>query len=451
MPSKRDRGREPVYSVTEVTRAIKKTLEGGFTGVWIEGEVSNHRCPASGHHYFTLKDSGAQIACVLFRGQAQFNQVALSDGLQVQISGDISVYENRGQYQLIAKWVQPKGLGALQAKFEALKAKLNAERLFDSGTKIAIPRFPKTIAVVTSPTGAAIQDILNVINRRAPWVRVLVMPVAVQGQGSEREIETAIRWLSKRPKSLPEIDTLIVARGGGSLEDLWSFNDEGVARAIYECPIPVISGVGHEIDFTIADFVADRREPTPSAAAEFAVPDGEALKNTLRVFEQSLESGVANAMHQLEQTLDMTQQVLDGSELDNFLENRELAIAHLIEQFDAAASERLFEYREEVSQWTGSVDALNPEKEISYFEKDLERLESELDSVTLMALDHQADYLENQWALLESISPQAVMKRGFSMTLNQDGSEIASPKALKKGDRLRTVFFEEEVESVVDK
>ncbi len=450
MPGQRDRTSQPVYSVTEVTRAIKGTLEGKFSSVWIEGEISNHRCPASGHHYFTLKDANAQLACVLFRGQAQFNRTELADGLQVQVSGDISVYENRGQYQLIAQWVQPKGLGALQAKFEALKAKLNAERLFDSGTKIAIPRFPRTIAVVTSPTGAAVQDILNVIRRRAPWVRVLVMPVAVQGQGSERDIEAAIRWLSKRPESIPHIDTLIVARGGGSLEDLWSFNDEGVARAIYDCPIPVISGVGHEIDFTIADFVADRREPTPSAAAEFAVPDGAALIRHLEMLNGTLEHRLESELNRLEQSLDHSSQMIGGGDFARFFDSKEADARHLIDRFSGAIVEQLAESRSQLDYFANRVEAMSPEKEIDFLGRDLERVFSELESMPEKILERWTSQLSNQKALIEALNPQTILSRGYSMTMNAAGEPITKVKSAKSGDKIRTLLSDGEVSSVVE-
>ncbi len=278
-----------VLSVSELTRAVRSTIEDQYGVVWVEGEVSNFRRQPSGHQYFTLKDAGSQVACVWFaRGGLRLKQIALSDGMQVQVRGALTVYEARGQYQLNVQVVQAGGAGLLQAKFEALKRKLEAEGLFDPERKRPLPKFPTTIGIVTSPTGAALRDVLNILARRAPWVRVFVHPVRVQGEGASREIAAAVTDLNRLAESgFAPIDVILVARGGGSAEDLWEFNEEIVARAIAESGIPVVSAVGHEIDFTIADFVADLRAPTPSAAAELLVPDAtEMLARLVRLRAQ---------------------------------------------------------------------------------------------------------------------------------------------------------------------
>src|SRR3954454_24009035 len=256
-----------VLTVAELTRAIRGTLETRFGAVWVQGEISNYKQHPSGHQYFTLKDSRAQIACVIFRNAPLSIQQPLVDGAQVQIYGNISVFEARGQYQLSVEIVQPRGLGLLQAKFEALKRKLEAEGLFDPARKRALPKFPKRIGIITSPSGAAIRDILNILSRRAPWLSILISPVRVQGSGAAQEIAVAIRELATPNENFAPVDIIIVTRGGGSIEDLWEFNEEIVARAIAVAEVPIVSAVGHEIDFTIADFVADLRAPTPSAAA----------------------------------------------------------------------------------------------------------------------------------------------------------------------------------------
>ena len=324
-----------VFTVSEITGEIRESLEGRFGNLWIEGEVSNHRQPGSGHHYFTLKDSRSQLSCVLFKGAAARNpSVQLQSGIQVQIFGAISVYEARGQYQLIAQIVQPKGHGDLQAKFEALKRKLDAEGLFDSEKKKPIPVFPRSIGVVTSPTGAAIQDILNVLSRRAPWVKVYVQPARVQGEGSEDEIAAGIRAFSENP-DMPKIDTLIVARGGGSIEDLWAFNEEVVARAIADSDIPVMAGVGHEIDFTIADFVADRREPTPSAAAENAVPDGEALHRHLEILSSAADNAADNRIGEMRRHTSSLLRELNAREPQRVIQNSAQSLDFLREKLDS--------------------------------------------------------------------------------------------------------------------
>src|SRR3954468_20030208 len=262
-----------VFTVGELTRQIRGTLETKFGAVWVQGEISNYRPQPSGHRYFTLKDQRAAISCVVFRNTLPPTAPPIVDGAQVQVYGNVTVFEARGQYQLNVQILQARGAGLLQAKFEALKRKLEAEGLFDPARKRALPKFPRRIGIITSSSGAAIRDILNVLNRRAPNVQVLISPVRVQGIGAAAEIATAIRELATPNKAWDEIDLIVIARGGGSIEDLWEFNEEIVARAIFHSAIPIVSAIGHEIDFTIADFVADLRAPTPSAAAELIVPD----------------------------------------------------------------------------------------------------------------------------------------------------------------------------------
>ena len=256
-----------VFTVAELTARIKAELEDSFPAVWVEGEISNLRAPSSGHAYFTLKDDLAQLRCVLFRSRGRRVRFELADGLQVLLFGGLDVYAARGEYQLVVELMEPKGLGALQLAFEQLKRKLDAEGLFDAARKRALPRFPRAIGIVTSPTGAALRDILHVIGRRFAGLRLLVAPVRVQGEGAALDVAQALENLCE----LKDLDVVIVARGGGSIEDLWAFNDESVARAIVACTVPVISAVGHETDFTIADFAADLRAPTPSAAAALVV------------------------------------------------------------------------------------------------------------------------------------------------------------------------------------
>jgi exodeoxyribonuclease VII large subunit len=268
-----------VYSVSALTAEVKAVLEDGFSSIWVEGELSNFKHHTSGHMYFTLKDSEAQIRGVMFRGHNRLLRFQPTDGLAVLVSGTVTVYERRGEYQLNVEFMEPKGVGALQLAFEQLKAKLEAEGLFAETRKRSLPMLPRKIGIITSPTGAVIRDMLTILGRRFPGLEVLIHPVAVQGAGAAAEIAVALERLGARR----DLDVLIVARGGGSLEDLWAFNEEAVARAIAACPIPVISAVGHETDVTIADFVADLRAPTPSAAAEVVVARRDELR--LRVDE----------------------------------------------------------------------------------------------------------------------------------------------------------------------
>lgn len=267
-----------VYSVSEVTQAIKHLLEGEFPEIWIEGEISNFRPAASGHFYFSLKDSAAQIRVVMFRGSNLGLRFRPENGLSVLCCGRVTVYEPRGDYQVIAEHLEPKGIGAFQLAFDQLKKKLEAEGLFAPERKRKIPFLPRKIGIITSPAGAVIRDMIQILTRRFPGIQILLCPVAVQGNEAAGEIAEALALMNERD----DLDLLIVGRGGGSLEDLWAFNEEAVARAIAASRIPVISAVGHETDFTIADFVADLRAPTPSAAAELAVPVQEELLLSLQ-------------------------------------------------------------------------------------------------------------------------------------------------------------------------
>src|SRR5437870_3169124 len=317
-----------VLTVAELTRAIRSALEAKFGAVWVQGEVSNYKLHPSGHQYFTLKDARAQIACVIFRNTMAPLRQPLVDGAQVQLYGNVSVFEARGQYQLSVQILQPRGLGLLQAKFEALKRKLEAEGLFDPARKRVLPKFPRRIGIVTSPSGAAIRDILNVLRRRAPWLQILINPVRVQGTGAAAEIAVAIRELATPNENWPPVDLIVVARGGGSLEDLWEFNEEIVARTIADVAVPVVSAVGHEIDFTICDFVADLRAPTPSAAAELIVPDVFDLRRRIDTLSRALGRELMQRVRDVQQQLDHARETLRRC-LAHKIDNCKRALVHM--------------------------------------------------------------------------------------------------------------------------
>lgn len=291
---------DKILTVSELTRGIREALEGIFDQVSVEGEISNLRSPSSGHLYFTLKDEMAQLRCVLFRGAASGLKFLPHDGLRAVCRGRIGVYEKDGQYQLYVASVEPKGKGALQLAFEQLKEKLAKEGLFDEARKKPLPLLPRAVGVVTSPTGAVIHDILHVLDRRFPAAHVIVSPVRVQGEGAAEEIASALDGLN----ALGCVQVIILARGGGGIEDLWSFNEEPVARAIFRSAIPVVSAIGHETDYTIADFVADRRAPTPSAAAEIVMPSLVELEEKIGYFLRHLWRGLAEEVPQRSQRLD---------------------------------------------------------------------------------------------------------------------------------------------------
>ena len=279
-----------IYSVSALTAEVKAVLEDGFSAIWVEGELSNFKHHTSGHMYFTLKDAQAQIRGVMFRGHNRLLRFHPIDGLAVLVSGTVTVYERRGEYQINVEFMEPRGVGALQLAFEQLKAKLEAEGLFDEARKRPLPLLPRRIGIITSPTGAVIRDMLTIIGRRFPGLEVLIHPVAVQGECAAAEVAAALERLGARA----DLDVLIVARGGGSLEDLWAFNEEGVARAIVASAVPVISAVGHETDVTIADFVADLRAPTPSAAAELVVARRDELRQRV---DDLMARAVATLQH----------------------------------------------------------------------------------------------------------------------------------------------------------
>src|SRR5947199_2546125 len=293
-----------VFSVSELTRNIRGALETIFRAVWVQGEMSNYKLHPSGHQYFTLKDQRAQISCVIWRDTIAPPRQPLVDGTQMQVYGTVTVFEARGQYQLNVQILQPRGVGLLQAKFEVLKRKLEAEGLFAQERKRPLPKFPRRIGIVTSPSGAAIRDMLNVLNRRAPWLQILINPVRVQGTGAAQEIAVAIRELTLPNDVFAPLDLIVVTRGGGSIEDLWEFNEEIVARAIFNATVPIVSAVGHEIDFTICDFVADLRAPTPSAAAELIVPDIIDLQRRLDGCERALSRQLLTRIRDAQQRLD---------------------------------------------------------------------------------------------------------------------------------------------------
>src|SRR5213082_499330 len=299
-----------VFTVGELTRQIRGLLETRFGAVWVQGEISNYKLHPSGHQYFTLKDQRAQIACVIWRDAIAPTRQPLIDGTQVQVYGTVTVFEARGQYQLSVQILQPRGVGLLQAKFEALKRKLEAEGLFAPERKRLLPKFPRRIGIVTSPSGAAIRDILNVLSRRAPWLQILINPVRVQGTGAAQEIAVAIRELALPNKGFASVDLIVVTRGGGSIDDLWEFNEEIVARAIFHSAVPIVSAVGHEIDFTICDFVADLRAPTPSAAAELIVPDIMDLRQQTEGCTRGIGRELVNRLRDSQQRMDHARETL---------------------------------------------------------------------------------------------------------------------------------------------
>ncbi|MGB2797906.1 MAG: exodeoxyribonuclease VII large subunit, partial [Phycisphaerae bacterium] len=318
---------EAPETVWELTRRIQTTLEDGFPQVWVVGEVSNFKRHTSGHVFFTLKDERASLRCVIWKSAAERLRHEIADGLEVEAKGHLSVFEKAGNYQLYVSSIKPRGVGALEVAFRRLKEKLEKEGLFDPARKRPLPRFPRRVGIVTSPTGAAVRDILHVLARRWPAVEIVLAPALVQGLGAAAEIVRGIRWLNR----LRSIDVIIIGRGGGSLEDLWPFNEESVARAVYASDVPVVSAVGHETDFSISDFVADVRAPTPSAAAEIVVPDSREVLAALAMLGRRMARHVRHRLERLGDRLAL------AARSRFFVHPEELALARAQELEDLAA------------------------------------------------------------------------------------------------------------------
>ncbi len=444
-----------ILTVTQLTRRVRALLERQLGFVWVEGELSNVRRQSSGHTYFTLKDEGAQLACVLFRGSARPDMPELADGLKVQAGGVLTVYEPRGQYQLVVEELQAAGLGRLQAQFEALKRRLAAEGLFDAARKRALPAFPRCVALVTSASGAALRDMLRGLDQRASWVRVLICPVKVQGEGAAAEITAALRWLgglATTPAALegPLPEVVIVGRGGGSIEDLWAFNEESVARAIAACPVPVVSAVGHEIDFTIADFAADVRAPTPTAAAQLVVPDGAALRRRLDELARALAIRVQTAVAHARSLVDLlSRRGLAREPLRHLAQRRQQ-----VDEWSAALAaltgrelERAYE------RWQRAFQRLEARQPSALLEQQRQRrlwLEGRLHAVMRRHLDATAERLRRLGDLLRTLGPQGVLARGFSCTLGPEGKPLRRAADVRPGDRLRTRLADGVITSVVE-
>ena len=424
-----------ILTVSRLTALIRGVLEDNFDQVWVEGEVSNLSLPSSGHIYFTLKDSGAQVRCVMFKSAAKNLKFRLSDGMGLILRGRISVYDQRGEYQIICEYMEPAGVGALQMAFIQLKERLAREGLFDEAHKRPMPRFPKRIGVVTSPTGAAIHDILNVLKRRFASLEVLLYPVRVQGDGAAREIATAIADMNR----LAEVDVLIVGRGGGSLEDLWAFNEEIVARAVRRSRIPIISAVGHETDWTICDFAADLRAPTPSAAAELVSASAEELRGQVESLAHRLRLGIESYLAARESRLDLLRRALhDPTTLVGHLAQR---VDDLAERLALGLENSLIRRREQFNRLEQSLSFNNPIHLITTGRQRLQRLDSDGNRLMQSKLEGLKLAFGEQAARLEVLSPLSTLARGYAIALrSKDGTVVTDAARLAEGELLRLNF-----------
>ncbi len=407
-----------VLTVTGLTRQVQDVLEAAFDQLWVEGEISNLRRPASGHLYFTLKDEESQVRAVLFRPVARSLRFDPEDGMRIVCRARINVYKPRGEYQLILDYAEPRGAGALQVAFEQLKARLQAEGLFEPGHTKPLPFLPSRIGVVTSPSGAVIRDILNITKRRFPSVNVLVAPVRVQGVEAPGEIVDALRLLNEAPG----VDVIIVARGGGSLEDLMAFNDEGVARAIFASRIPVVSAVGHEIDFTIADFVADMRAPTPSAAAELVVPSRSDLLQQIRALHDRAVHAGARALRVRRERLEtLAERVRDPRRR---LVDLRLLVDDRLGGLTASLVRRLRAERETLRRLETHLQYLNPARRLQTLTFALENMRKSMITGIFRQVEGLRERLAGRTALLDSLSPLSVLARGYAIARTVPGGRV---------------------------
>jgi len=417
---------DKIYTISEVTRMVKMELESAFPLLWVEGEISNFHRHHSGHLYFTLKDETSQLRTVMFRGEARKVPFELKDGLQVVAKGRINVYEPRGEYQLIVELLEPKGKGALQLAFEQLKEKLKKEGLFDPALKKKLPVLPKKVGVVTSPRGAAIVDIIRTLERRFARLHILLYPVKVQGEGAAEEIVEGIDYLG----SLPDIDVIIVGRGGGSIEDLWAFNEEKVARAIYRCTVPVISAVGHEIDYTIADFVADIRASTPSVAAEMVIEEEESLRERIENLEKSL---VHNQRFVLQE---WKHEVLSLAQHRAF-QNMRINLLNLEQKVDDL----------EMKAWNAIK---NMQQKISEDKSRAELMEEKIRNALRGMLQHFQARWETLSAQLHNLSPLNILKKGYALCWKDGGQYLVRRiDEVEKEKEMTVSFFKGEFTCLV--
>lgn len=443
-----------VFSVAELTGTIRRLLERGVGTVWVSGEVTNLRVQSSGHAYFTLKDAAAQLSCVLFRGEAVQHREALRDGQKLVLEGQVTVYEPRGQYQLRVSAIELHGVGALQQAFERLKARLQAEGLFAAERKRLLPPYPEAVGLVTSPTGAAIRDVLHVVRRRFPGLRLVLAPCRVQGQGAGAEIAAAVALLNEWSAAQPPgrgLDLILVTRGGGSLEDLWAFNEEEVARAIFQSALPVLSAVGHEIDFTISDFVADARAATPSAAAEIITDGPYRSREFVREARADLGRLVRQAVERAFERADQLARRLGRLHPRRLLQDRMQRIDDLQAGLIRAARQG---WRRHQTTWQNLRQRLAAARPSASFARQQERVKDlarRLREPPRHGIKSRQAAVTALEARLRLLSPENVLARGYSITMDAaTGEVVRDAEAVRRGQRLRTRLKKGEIHSRVE-
>ena len=431
-------------SVSELNHQVRHLLETSFMQAWVEGELSSFSRPSSGHWYFTLKDSKCQVRCAMFKGFNQRIRPVPREGDLVRIRGKVSLYENRGDFQMIAEHIEPAGLGALQQAFEALKLKLQGEGLFDVSRKKALPYPPKHIGIITSPTGAAIHDILTVLARRCPAIPVTLYPTAVQGQAATADIIKALERAQKHNKA----DVLIIGRGGGSAEDLWCFNEEALARAIAACTLPTVSAVGHEVDVSIADFVADLRAPTPSAAAESISPDQQDWLRSLANYQQRLNQAAQRALRRHETQLNHLAARLRDPRRE--LQAKAQRLDELEMRLGTTMQQLIKQLNLRLENIENRIKSQSPNRHLAQHQDSLSLLQQRLQQATRTLLGQRRKQLEHLMQTLNVVSPLATLGRGYAIVQDDKGQIIRHASAVQPGERIRARVAEGVIEATVN-
>lgn len=441
-----------VFTVSQLNQRAKQLLEITFTSVKVEGEISNLSRPSSGHWYFTLKDQGAQVRCAMFRSRVAQVKFQPKEGDQIVVRGKVSLYENRGDYQLIVDAMKPAGEGQLQQAFIQLKQKLGAEGLFATEHKQALPSQIKRIAVITSPTGAAIHDILTVLKRRFPAIEVDIYPVQVQGQDAAQQIAWSIKQANidaEHAQQGKAADVIIVGRGGGSIEDLWCFNDENLARTLFHSRLPIVSAIGHEVDFTIADFVADVRAPTPSAAAELLSPDQQVYWQTLNALTARLENSIEQQLKNKQWQLQSAQRGLQhpGDKLSQYAQTLDM----LELRMQQCQNNRFNSFQQRLAISQQKLQQHSPANKLAQMDAKLGYLQQRLTSGIKQLLTNKAEQLQHQALVLNAVSPLQTLSRGYAILQTPDNTVVRDSHEVKKGDRLTARIGKGQLELAVEK
>jgi exodeoxyribonuclease VII large subunit len=436
-----------VWKVRDLVASVRTHIEREFSDAWVEGEISNFRAPESGHLYFTLKDGDSQIRVVMFRSSARLLRFRPADGLQVVVRGRVTIYEDRGELQISAEYIEPKGAGSVQVAFEQLKAKLEAEGLFAAERKKPIPTLPSRIGIVTSPQGAALRDILNILQRRHRSVNVLIFPAQVQGDAASFEVAAGVRFFNQHDN----VEVIIVARGGGSAEDLASFNNEGLARSVFASSIPVISAVGHETDFTIIDFVADLRAPTPSAAAELVIRSRQDIEDNAAALHDRLTRAMRYRLLMGRQALTELSQHGAFARMMEVIRQRQQKLDDLIHRVELAQRNLLEKSRRRWEIVSAAVRHYDVRLVLSGMRKELESRTTALGSVMRNVLLQYRVRSERLETALQSLSPLAILDRGYALVFDANGKLLKDADAVKIGDEISARLAHGQIEAAVTK